>query len=60
MEKKELTTSKKVKVNINKDNKSNHKKPYNSNVCFLCGCEGHYGSSTSCYASKQVRKNYFN
>lgn len=40
--------------------KLEHKKPFNSNVCFLCGCEGHYGSSTSCYASKQVRKNYFN
>lgn len=36
------------------------KKPFNSNVCFLCGCEGHYGSPTSCYASKQVRKTYFN
>ena len=32
----------------------------NSNVCFLCGNEGHYGSPTSCYASKHVRKNYFN
>ena len=40
--------------------KHEHKKPFNSNVCFLCGCEGHYGSSTSCYASKQVRKTYFN
>ena len=34
-----------------------HKKPFNSNVCFLCGMEGHYGSSTSCYAAKKVRKN---
>ena len=37
-----------------------YKKPYNSNICFLCGCKGHYGSPTSCYASKQVRKQYFN
>ena len=37
-----------------------HKKSFNSNVCFLCGMEGHYGSSTSCYAAKKVRKKYFN
>lgn len=36
------------------------KKPFNSNVCFLCGMQGHHGSFTSCYAAKQVRKNYFN
>lgn len=33
---------------------------YANKVCFLCGREGHHGSPTSCYASKQVRKNYFN
>jgi hypothetical protein len=44
MEKKELTTSKKVKVNKKENNK--YKKLYNSNICF--------------YASKQVMKNYFN
>lgn len=51
----------------NKPDKPNvHKKPHNTTqsyankVCFLCGREGHYGSPTSCYASKQVRKNYFN
>ena len=60
MEKKELTISKKIKINNKEDNKKIHKKPYNSNVCFLCGCEGHYGSSTSCYASKHLRKNYLN
>ena len=45
----------------NKQNKSIvHKKPYNSNVCFLCGREGHYGYPTSCYASIQKKKKYFN
>lgn len=42
------------------NNKYKYKKPYNSNVCFLCGCKGHYGSPNSCYASTQIRKNYFN
>lgn len=42
------------------NNKYKYKKHYNSNVCFLCGHEGHYGSPTSFYASKQIRKNYFN
>ena len=37
-----------------------HKKPYNSNVCFLCGKEGHYGSQTSCSAANKVRKDYYN
>ena len=32
----------------------------NSNVCFLCGREEHYGSGTSCYAANQKRKWYFN
>ena len=50
-----------IKMENNKQNKSIvHKKPYNSNVCFLCGREGHYGSPTSCYASIQKKKNYFN
>lgn len=42
------------------NNKYKYKKHYNSNVCFLCGHEGHYGTPTSFYASKQIRKNYFN
>lgn len=65
----EVTTSQKPAKEC--DNKSankpteqkkaiNSKKPINSNICFLCGSEGHYGSQTSCYASKHVRKNYFN
>lgn len=37
-----------------------HKKPYNSNVCFLCGKEGHHGSQTSCSAANKVRKDYYN
>ena len=37
-----------------------HKTPYNSNVCFLCGKEGHYGSQTSCHAANNVRKGYYN
>ena len=37
-----------------------HKKPYNSNVCFLCGKEGHHGSQTSCHAANKVRKGYYN
>ena len=40
--------------------KPQHKPPYNSNVCFLCGKEGHYGSQTSCHAANRVRKAYFN
>jgi uncharacterized protein YaaW (UPF0174 family) len=38
----------------------------NSNVCFLCGRKGHYGSQTSCYAANryaanQIRKGgYYN
>ena len=61
--KKEVMTSQNQSGNdSNKktDKPVKHKKPFNSNVCFLCGMEGHYGSSTSCYAAKQVRKNYFN
>jgi len=46
--------------NNKKTDKPKPKKPFNSNICFLCGKEGHYGSQTSCYAAKQVRKNYFN
>ena len=42
------------------DKPKGHKKPLNSNICFLCGSKGHYGSPTSCYASKQVKKIYFN
>ena len=55
-------TSKNQAKNSNKktDKPVKHNKPFNSNVCFLCGMEGHYGSSTSCYAAKQVRKKYFN
>lgn len=37
-----------------------HKKPYNSNVCFLCGKEGHHASKTSCHAANKVRKDYYN
>lgn len=37
-----------IKMEKDKQNKSI---PHNSNVCFLCGREGHYGSPTSCYAS---------
>ena len=37
-----------------------HNDEVNSNVCFLCGREGHYGSGTSCYAANQKRKWYFN
>ena len=49
------------KMENNKQEKPiGYKKPYNSNICFLCGGKGHYGSPTSCYASKQVRKQYFN
>ena len=44
--------------NKKQDKPKGHKKSQNSNVCFLCGCKGHYGSPTSCYASKQVKK-YF-
>ena len=43
-----------------KTDKPEPKKPFNRNVCFLCGKMGHYGSQTSCYAAKQVRKTYFN
>jgi hypothetical protein len=46
--------------NKKQDNPKGHNKPQNSNVCFLCGRKGHYGSPTSCYASNQVRKQYFN
>ena len=50
-----------LKIENNKQDKpKGHKKPLNSNNCFLCGSKGHYGSSTSCYASKQVKKQYFN
>jgi hypothetical protein len=31
-------------------------RPKNSNVCFLCGREGHYGSPTSCYAANKVEQ----
>lgn len=37
-----------------------HNKPCNSNVCSLCEKAGHYGSQTSCYAAKKVKKAYFN
>jgi hypothetical protein len=37
-----------------------HNKPYNSNVCFLCGKAGHYGNQSSCHAANKVRKAYFN
>ena len=37
-----------------------HKTPYNSNVCFLCGKEGHHASKTSCQAANKVRKDYYN
>jgi hypothetical protein len=40
--------------------KPQHKPPFNSNVCFLCGKEGHYGSQTSCHAANKVRKAHFN
>ncbi len=36
------------------------KQASSATVCFLCGREGHYGSPTSCYAAKHVRKTYFN
>jgi hypothetical protein len=29
----------------------------NSNVCFLCGRKGHYGSQTSCYAANRYAAN---
>jgi hypothetical protein len=49
-----------IKMENDKQKKSIvHKKPYNSNVCFLCYREGHYGSPTSCYAfhaSNQKKK----
>ena len=49
-----------IKMEKDKQNKTiPHKKPHNSNVCFLCGREGHYGSPTSYYALIQ-KKNYFN
>jgi hypothetical protein len=37
-----------------------HNKPYNSNVCFLCGKAGHYGNQSSCHAATKVKKTYFN
>ena len=37
-----------------------NKKNSNSNVCFLCGRKGHYGSQTSCYAANQIKKKYNN
>ncbi len=37
-----------------------HKIPFNSNVCFLCGKAGHYGNQSSCNAANKVRKAYFN
>lgn len=37
-----------------------HKTPYNSNVCFLCGKAGHYGNQSSCHAANKVRKYYYN
>jgi hypothetical protein len=40
--------------------KPQHKTPFNSNVCFLCGKAGHYGSQTSCNAANKVRKAHFN
>ena len=46
-----------IKMEKDKQNKTiPHKKPHNSNVCF----QGHYGSPTSCYASIQKKKKYFN
>jgi hypothetical protein len=29
----------------------------NSNVCFLCGRKGHYGSQTSCFAANRYEAN---
>ena len=40
--------------------KPQHKIPFNSNVCFLCGKAGHYGNQSSCHAANKVRKAYFN
>jgi len=40
--------------------KPQHKIPFNSNVCFLCGKAGHYGNQSSCNAANKVRKAYFN
>jgi hypothetical protein len=36
-----------------------HKIPFNSNVCFLCGKAGHYGNQSSCNAANKVRKGYY-
>ena len=40
--------------------KPQHKHPFNSNVCFLCGKAGHYENQSSCNAANKVRKAYFN
>lgn len=55
-----MTLQKQINNQDSKKENNKYKKPYNSNICFLCGHEGHYGSPTSCYASTQIRKNYFN
>lgn len=60
---KEATTSQKPVKECDSKNTNKpieQKNPTNSNICFLCGRKGHYGSQTSCYASKQIKKNYFN
>ncbi len=39
--------------------KPQHKPPSNSNVCFLCGKAGHFGSQTSCLAANKKRNPYY-
>jgi hypothetical protein len=56
-----MTLQNQVKECNNKKQRVIYKYSINlSNVCFLCGKKGHYGSPTSCHAAKQVRKTYFN
>ena len=39
--------------------KPQHKPPFNSNVCFLCGKAGHYGNQSSCNAANKKRNPYY-
>jgi len=39
--------------------KPQHKPPFNSNVCFLCGKAGHYENQSSCNAANKKRNPYY-
>jgi hypothetical protein len=45
------------KKNSNSNGNGNSNSNVNSNVCFLCGRKGHYGSQTSCFATNRYEAN---